>query len=170
MSGSWPPVAVAAAGRSLLLAVLLVTPSCGQVAPPNPGSQLGDPRSHLQLMSCQEDGGFRWPNDVGWQRLEYDPVWAQGKDYLVFYHLKDGGLVGSATGNCLAARGSRAGTAVSRGQCGGSGAAAQAWLFRHGAVVHNASGLCLATKNGSAAAPGVRVVLDDCASSRALAS
>ena len=147
-----------------LCLLLLCTLAAAQVEPPNHGSTLGDPRNHLQLMECLTPASARWPNDLGWQEIEYDPHWAAGKGFLVLYHLKDGGVVGSSTGNCIAARGTKPGIPVSRGQCGGNNEAGQAWVFTGGSaagtVVHNASGLCLATAPGAGA--GSRVVLEDC--------
>jgi hypothetical protein len=161
--GKMLPGALAVVHLCLCLCVM----AAAQVAPPNHGSTLGDPRNHLQLMDCLTPASVRWPNDKGWQEIEYDPSWAAGKNYLVLYHLKDGGVVGSNTGNCLAARGTRPGIPVSRGQCGGNNEAGQAWTFvasagGAGPVVHNASGLCLATTQGAAPGAGSRVILDDC--------
>ena len=148
----------------------------------------GDPRSHLQLMTCFRRGPgvsgtprgaaepegagapvAAWPNDVNWQRVEHDPAWAKGRGYLVLYHLKDGALAGPGTGNCLAAPAHAvAGAAVSRGGCGGKQDAGQAWVFRGGRVVHNASGLCMASPSGSVPAAGTPVVLLSCSSKDAL--
>jgi hypothetical protein len=152
-----------------MLGLALLSIVCGIPAALAQGDEGGDPRGHLQLMTCL-DKIVQWPNDIHWQQIEYNPSWAKESQYLVLYHLKDGGLSGPQTGNCLSApEKGKVGDGVSRGGCGGKQQAAQAWVFEGGNIKHNASGLCLATKISGPQAM-TNVVLDSCSSSLALSA
>ena len=38
------------------------------------GDSTGDPRSHLQLMTCYSRSTVQWPNDLAWQSIEAESV------------------------------------------------------------------------------------------------